>query len=88
MIHGGRAERQRLVDAGDTVLYVLFEDGYRYGAVIKAQRPDVGRLYFDLYFPFDDTRMTAKLGYDKESIDWSEYVLGDERHPRDVLAFR
>ena len=86
MLFSGSASRQRLVDQGDTFVHVEFCDGLTYTGKLVARRPDIGRLHFDVFFPYDSTRMCLKLGYDKESARWSEYVCADKRHPDDIAV--
>ena len=86
MLFSGSASRQRLVDQGDTFVQVDFCDGMAYVGKLVARRPDVGRLYFDVFFPYDCTRMCLKLGYDKDSVRWSEYISADKRHPDEIAV--
>ena len=86
MLFSGSASRQRLVDQGDTFVQVEFCDGLAYVGKLVARRPDVGRLYFDVFFPYDSTRMCLKLGYDKESARWSEYISAHKRHPDEIAV--
>ncbi|MBT97105.1 MAG: hypothetical protein CL902_00560 [Dehalococcoidia bacterium] len=84
MLFSGSKSRQRLVDQGDTFVQVEFCDGLAYVGKLVARRPDVGRLYFDIFFPYDSTRICLKLGYDNESARWSEYISADKRHPDEI----